>query len=120
MKFILLAMLSVFCLGASASTVALFSCDLLDGKTIDDVKRVNSQWVKAVNEFAKTEVSSQVLESVVSTNMKSFMFIDTYKDAAAWGEIRNQIKLGAVKEIDEEFDVTSECTSVSLYDSENS
>ena len=52
--------------------------------------------------------------------MKSFMFIDTYKDAAAWGEIRNQIKLGAVKEIDEEFDVTSECTSVSLYDSENS
>ena len=35
---------------ANASTMLLWSCNLLEGHPIEEVKTINSAWVKAVNE----------------------------------------------------------------------
>ena len=56
----------------------------------------------------------------MSGKMQTFMYIDTYKDAIHWGQIRNEIKDGAIQPFTEEFEEVSKCSSVSLYDAEMS
>ena len=38
---------------ANASTMLLWSCNLLEGHTIEEVKTINSAWVEAVNELSE-------------------------------------------------------------------
>ena len=120
MKKLLLSTFLLFSFSINASTIAIFKCELLDGHKIDEVKKINSEWVKAVNKINDSKVTSQVLEAVVSGKMPTFMYIDTYKDAIHWGQIRNEIKDGAIQPFTEEFEEVSKCSSVSLYDAEMS
>ena len=66
------------------------------------------------------QVSSQVLEAVLSDNTEGFMYIDTYEDSVHWGQIRYEIKNGSIQNIDEQFDSVSKCTSGKMYDAEQS
>lgn len=119
-KLMILFLLVTFPFWISASTIALYQCELLDGKNIDEVKEVNSKWVKKVNEISDGQITSQVLQPVVSSNMNSFSFIDTYEDEVAWSLVRREIRLGNLQEIDDAFDALSKCSAVSLHDSETS
>ncbi|HJL95405.1 MAG: hypothetical protein CMD53_00300 [Gammaproteobacteria bacterium] len=120
MKQLFLSTILLLSFSVNASTIALFKCQLLDGKKIEEVKAINSEWVKAVNKINENKVTSQVLEAVVSPKMQTYMYIDTYEDTVHWGQIRNEIKNGAIEEFTEQFDEVSKCTSVSLYDAETS
>ncbi|MFT6546569.1 MAG: hypothetical protein ACJAT2_003918, partial [Bacteriovoracaceae bacterium] len=44
-KIITLLTLSILSFGINASAVAIYTCDLEEGKTIDEVKAANSKWV---------------------------------------------------------------------------
>ena len=103
-----------------SSTLVILECELIDDGTIEDVKRINSAWVKSVNELNDKQVSSQVLEAVLSENMEGFMYIDTYEDSIHWGQIRYEIKNGTIQDIDEQFDAVSKCTAGKMYDAEQS
>ena len=120
MKQLFLSTFLIFSFSINASTISIFKCELLDDHKIDEVKTINSEWVKAVNKINESKVTSQVLEAVVSGKMQTFMYIDTYKDAVHWGQIRNEIKNGAIQAFTEQFDEVSKCSSVSLYDAEMS
>ena len=61
-----------------SSTLVILECELIENGTMEDVKRINSEWVKSVNELNDKQVSSHVLEAVLSENMEGFMYIDTY------------------------------------------
>ena len=111
MKKILMVTLLSLPLSIFSSTLVILECELLEGATIDDVKKINSDWVKSVNKLNEKQVSSQVLEAVLSDNTEGFMYIDTYEDSVHWGQIRYEIKNGSIQNIDEQFDSVSKCTS---------
>tara|TARA_Y100001934_G_scaffold43680_1_gene52665 strand:+ start:230 stop:643 length:414 start_codon:yes stop_codon:yes gene_type:complete len=118
-KFLLTTLLSIP-LSVFSSTLVILECELLEGGTMDDVKRINSAWVEAVNQMGDKKVSSQVLEAVLADNTGGFMYIDTYQDSIHWGEIRYEIKNGAIQNIDDQFETVSKCTSGKMYDAEDS
>jgi hypothetical protein len=119
-KIITLLTLSILSFGISASAVAIYTCDLEEGKTLDEVKAANSKWVKAVNELSESAVSSYVLEPIVSSNMEGFTFIDTYTDEVTWATVNREIRSGALSELSDLFEGLSECPSVTLHNSEES
>ena len=120
MKKIIMAIFLSFPLAIFSSTLVILECELLEGGTIEDVKRINSAWVKSVNELNDKKVRSQVLEAVLADNIEGFMYIDTYEDSIHWGQIRYEIKNGSIQEIDEQFDSVSKCTAGKMYDAEES
>ncbi len=119
-KIITLIVLSILSFSVSASAVAIYACNLEEGKTLDEVKAANSKWVKAVNELSESEVSSYVLEPIVSSDMEGFTFIDTYTDEVAWATVNREIRSGALSELSDLFEGISECPSVTLHNSEES
>ena len=50
MKKILTILLLSLPLTIFSSTLVILECELIDDGTIEDVKRINSAWVKSVNE----------------------------------------------------------------------
>ena len=120
MKKILMGLILSFPLTIFSSTLVILECELLEGGTIEDVKRINSAWVESVNKLNDKKVSSQVLEAVLSDNTESFMYIDSYEDSIHWGQIRYEIKNGSIQNIDEQFDSVSKCTTGKMYDAEQS
>ena len=118
-KFLLTTLLSIP-LSVFSSTSVILECELLEGGTMDDVKRINSDWVVSVNKMNQKKVSSQVLEDVLSYNSGKFVYIDTYEDPVHWGETRLKIKNGSIQEINDEFDSVSRCNSGMMYDAEDS
>jgi len=119
-KIITLIVLSILSFSISSSAVAIYTCDLEEGKTLDEVKAANSKWVKAVNELSESAISSYVLEPIVSSNMEGFTFIDTYKDEVVWATVNREIRSGALSELSDLFEGISECPSVTLHNSEES
>ena len=120
MKKLLITLIMSLPLTVFSSTLVILECELLEGGTIEDVKRINSEWVKSVNELNDKKVSSQVLEAVLADNTEGFMYIDTYEDSIHWGQIRYEIKNGSIQNIDDQFDSVSKCTSGKMYDAEQS
>ena len=51
MKQLFLSTFLIFSFSINASTIAIFKCELLDDHKIDEVKTINSEWVKAVNKI---------------------------------------------------------------------
>ena len=120
MKKLLITLIMSLPLAVFSSTLVILECELLEGGTIEDVKRINSEWVKSVNKLNDKKVSSQVLEAVFADNTEGFMYIDTYEDSIHWGQIRYEIKNGSIQNIDDQFDSVSKCTSGRMYDAEQS
>ena len=120
MKKLLITLIMSLPLTVFSSTLVILECELLEGGTIEDVKRINSEWVKSVNKLNDKKVSSQVLEAVLADNTEGFMYIDTYEDSIHWGQIRYEIKNGSIQDIDDQFDSVSKCTSGRMYDAEQS
>ena len=120
MKKILTAIFLSMPLTIFSSTLVILECELIEGGTMEDVKRINSAWVESVNKMGDKKVSSQVLEAVLADNTGGFMYIDTYEDSIHWGEIRYEIKNGAIQNIDDQFETVSKCTSGKMYDAEDS
>ena len=120
MKKILTAIFLSMPLTIFSSTLVILECELIEGGTMEDVKRINSAWVESVNKMGDKKVSSQVLEAVLADNTGGCMYIDTYEDSIHWGEIRYEIKNGAIQDIDDQFETVSKCTSGKMYDAEDS
>tara|TARA_Y100000766_G_scaffold49039_1_gene39279 strand:- start:1007 stop:1369 length:363 start_codon:yes stop_codon:yes gene_type:complete len=104
----------------NASTIVLWKCELLDGKKIEEVKKINSLWVKTVNSLGEYKVKSHVLEPIISADMNEFRYLDIYESPIHWGQTRNEIENGVVASIDAQFDEVSKCNVTSLYESEES
>ena len=51
MKKLILSILLTISYSLSSSTLVILECELLEGGSIEDVKRINSEWVKSVNKL---------------------------------------------------------------------
>ena len=105
---------------ANASTMLLWSCNLLEGHTIEEVKTINSAWVEAVNELSEYKVESFVLESIASSDMAAFRYIDVFENPIHWGQIRSKMEGGALDAFEEQFNEASKCGEASLYEASES
>ena len=105
---------------ANASTMLLWSCHLLDGHTIEEVKAKNSAWVKAVNELSEYKVQSYVLESIAAADMTAFRYIDVFENPVHWGQVRSKMKAGALDDIDSQLNESAKCQEASLYEASES
>ena len=73
MKKILTILVLSLPLTIFSSTLVILECELIENGTMEDVKRINSAWVESVNKLNDKQVSSQVLEAVLSDNTEGFM-----------------------------------------------
>ena len=105
---------------ANASTMLLWSCHLLEGHTIEEVKAKNSAWVKAVNELSEYKVQSYVLESIASSDLTAFRYIDVFENPVHWGQVRSKMEDGALDDIDSQLNESAECQEASLYEASES
>ena len=68
---------------------AVNSCILIDGKTIDDMRIVNSKWVEFVNENVEGgDITSHIITSVVGDMTPGkFQFVDSFSNFGILGRI---------------------------------
>ncbi len=95
MKSHLVKFLSLVCiLGISASANAdireTWTCTIKDGKSMDDVRAANSNWVKFINENVDGGgIASHIITSVVgNVTPRSFGYVDSFPTLESWAAAR--------------------------------
>ena len=120
MKVILLMLAVLGTASANASTMLLWSCKLLEGHSIEEVKTINTAWVEAVNELSEYQVKSYVLESIASSDMTAFRYIDVFENPVHWAQIRSKMEDGALDALEAQFNQATQCEVASLYEATES
>ena len=113
--FVALFTLSLSGIAAADGIAESWTCKVKEGKKIEDVQAVNSQWLKWVN--ANVEgggIKSSVGESVVG-NSENFIFVDSYPDLTTWAATKEALNSDAGKELDDLFEDVSECSENRLW-----
>ena len=113
--FVALCTLGLSGIAAADSIVETWTCEVKEGKKIEDVQAVNSKWLKWVNEQVEGGgISSSVGESVVG-NSEKFIFVDTYPNLATWAATKDALDSPAGEELDDLFEDVSECSENRLW-----
>lgn len=95
-------------------TVNLWECSLNEGKTMADVYRANSNWLKYVNaEVAGGGISSYVLTPLVGTRA-TFKYVDSYPSLKAWTAV-TELDSPTMAQLDAVLDETATCASNTLH-----
>jgi hypothetical protein len=113
--FVALCTLCLSGIAAADSIVETWTCEVKDGKKIEDVQAINSQWLKWVNDHVEGGgITSSVGESVVG-NSDRFIFVDTYPNLATWAATKDALDTPEGSELDELFEDVSECSENRLW-----
>ena len=127
MKSFFIKILSlIIVLGFSITTYAdtrinqVWTCTVKDGKTIDDIKKLNHKWVKYVNTAVKGgDIQSYVATAIIG-NLGTFIFVDSFPNMNSWTAKEAAMKTDEGKKIDDGFAELGDCQSNSLYSVEES
>jgi len=109
-----IAMLAILGFGSVAfadSYVEVWTCKLVDEKTIEDVQAANSKWLAFVRENVSEDIASSVITSVVGDS-DSFVFVDTYPDLETWAKTKTRLEDG---DTDELFEGVTDCSENTLH-----
>lgn len=115
MTIIALATLCLSGVAVADSITETWTCEVKEGKKMEDVQATNSKWLKWVN--ANVEgggIKSSVGTSVVG-NSEKFIFVDTYPDLATWAAAKDALDSDAADELDEMFEDVSDCSENRLW-----
>ena len=99
------------------------SCILIDGKTIDDVRIVNSKWVEFVNKNVEGgDITSHIITSVVGDiTPGKFQFVDSFPTLESWAAYLKAIEsIAEGIAIDVEVREAADCTESQLCKAEKS
>lgn len=107
--------LAAFCGPALADSVAaVYTCELKEGKTQEELQAINSRWLKWVRENVSENIGSSVGTAIVG-DQSIFLFVDTYPDLATWAAAITALDSDAASELENMFDEVSECTENRLW-----
>ena len=116
----------IIALGFSIHTYAdtrieqVWSCTLNEGKSIADIKALNSKWVIYANKAVKGgDIQSYVVTAVVG-EMDGFIFVDSFPSMESWTAKEAAMAIGEGKELVAAFNKIGKCQSNSLYSVEES
>ena len=93
------------------SYVEVWTCELEDEKTIEDVQAVNSKWLAYVRENVSEDIASSVITSVVGDS-DTFVFVDTYPDLDTWAKTKTRLQDSDIEEL---FEGVTDCSENSLH-----
>jgi hypothetical protein len=120
----LVAMIGIYSISnADSGYRAVKSCMLNDGKTIDDVRVVNSKWVEFLNENVEGgDITSHIITSVVGDiTPGKFQFVDYFPSLESWAAYLTAIEsIAEGIAIDAEGREAADCTESQLYKAEES
>ena len=102
----MLAILGLSSVAFADSYVEVYTCELEDEKTIEDVQAANSKWLAYVHENVSEDIASSVITPVVG-DLDSFVFVDTYPDLDTWAKTKTRLQDG---DTDEFFEGVSDCS----------
>ena len=110
------AVLCVSIIAAAESTFEeVWTCELEDDKTIEDVQAANSKWLKWLNENVEGgNIHSSVATSVVGS-AEHFLFVDSYPDLATWSAAKAALDTEEGQALEEMFDGIFDCSKNRLF-----
>lgn len=102
---------------------SVYSCELKEGKTIDDVRLHNSKWVAFVNENVEgSGITSHIITSIMGdVTPGKFGFVDSFPSLQSWAAQQAVIESTLEgKALGQEMREILECTEARLYKAEKS
>ena len=125
LQLITMSLALSFCATANADTSIneVFTCQLNEGKTMDDVRAANSKWVKFMNANVDGgKIGSSIVTTVVGdASTGHFLYVDTFPDLATWSTAKKATEGNDEGEaIDAELGEVADCSDNRLYSAEES
>ena len=124
-RTIALSILLGICGGVAADTTVrvVYICAVNDGKSLDDVRAANSEWVKFVNATVEGgAITSTILTPMVGDlSAGRFIYADDFPNVESWsaaGDATTDTAEG--RAIQAALDAAGTCASNSLYSAESS
>jgi len=101
---------------ATADSIAeTWTCEVKEGKSIEDVQATNSKWLKWINAHVEGGgITSSVGQAVVGNN-QIFIFVDSYPNLAVWAAAKDALDSEEGDELDDLFGDVSECSDNRLW-----
>ena len=110
------------CLGSVASAdgiVEAWTCEVVEGKTVEDVQAVNSKWLKWINDHVEGGGITSAIGTSIVGNTETFIFVDSYPDLTTWAAAKDALDSDAGDEMDDLFEDVSECSENRLWNIED-
>ena len=110
-------MSSAGAIAAEERVVNLFTCELNEGKTQEDVQAANRHWVRFMNEnVAGGDIRSFPATPIVGEFTK-FIYIDSFPSLKSWAEMVEVESADSdeIKEIMAGLDAAATCSRNALY-----
>lgn len=101
----------------------VFTCQLNEGKTMDDLREVNARWVQFMNANVEGgNISGNIVTVIVGDLTPSqFLFVDSFPSLESWTASKSATTGNPEGEaIDAAFGEVTTCTESGLYSSESS
>jgi hypothetical protein len=112
---ILVALALALSSAVSADTiVAVYSCELKEGKTQEELQALNGKWLKWVRENVNENIESAVGTAVVG-DQGVFLFADTYPDLTTWAATQTALDSDAASALENMFEDVSDCSENRLW-----
>ena len=96
------------------SIVATSTCELNEGKKMEEVLAANSQWLKWVRANVNPNINGEVGSAVVGKH-DMLLFADTYPDLAAWAATRAALDSDAGSELEGLLNGIADCSESRLW-----
>lgn len=96
------------------SIVAAYTCELKEGKKMEELQAANSKWLKWVRANVSKDIKSEVGTAVVG-KQNMFLFADTYPDLTTWAATQTALDSDAGSEMEGLFGEISECSENRLW-----
>jgi hypothetical protein len=110
-----LVMLCFSGMAVADSIAETWTCEVKEGKKVEDVQAQNSKWLKWINAHVDGGgITSAVGTSVVG-NSEIFIFVDTYPNLATWAAAKDALDSEEGDELDDLFEDVSDCSENRLW-----
>lgn len=101
---------------ATADGIAeTWTCEVKEGKSIEDAQATNSKWLKWINAHVEGGGITSSIGTTVVGNNEIFIFVDTYPNLATWAAAKDALDSDAGNELDDLFSDVSECSENRLW-----
>ena len=110
--------LSAVCLCGTAMAdgiVEAWTCEVKEGKSIEDVQATNSKWLKWINAHVEGGGIASSIGTTIVGNSEIFIFVDTYPNLATWAAAKDALDSDEGDEMDDLFADVSECSENRLW-----
>ncbi len=105
---------------AENRVVVMWTCELSEGVTLDEVKSDNGKWVRFVNKAGAGDIRSFVTTTIIGSNEGDFIYLDSYPNLESWTAAQKALESDEGQAIEAALEGDADCTSSSLLNAEES